>query len=139
MQSRDRTGDTLPLCNKPFREIKRTPHPPRICRSRHNPRVQILGSDVLPLKLRGDLGAFYTPCPVHRLFDQVEELRCRMAHILDPATGAGPFLFQAIRRIIDAQTDCEPAFLLAQLDTRLTSFEIHPYAAGIAQGRSRFC
>lgn len=62
-----------------------------------------------------------------------------MALILDPATGAGLFLFRAIRRMIDAQTDCELAFLLAQLGNRLTSFEINPYATGIAQGRSRFC
>lgn len=91
---------------------------------------------LLPPSTRSELGAFYTPpVLVNRLFDSAEEegLDWRTARILDPATGGGAFLFQAVRRMIDAQPECEPAFLLAQIGNRLAGFELDPHAASLAQ------
>lgn len=91
---------------------------------------------LLPAKIRGELGAFYTPpALVTRLFEQAEEegLDWRSARILDPAAGGGVFLLQAVRRMIQALPDCEPAFLLAQIGERLVGFEVDPHAAGLTQ------
>lgn len=100
-------------------------------------QVTSLYPTLLPPKVRSELGAFYTPpALVNRLFDQAEEegLNWREARILDPAVGGGAFLFPAVRRMIDAQPECEPTFLLAQIGNRLAGFELDPHAAGLTQG-----
>ncbi|TPL21498.1 SAM-dependent methyltransferase [Mesorhizobium sp. B2-4-10] len=92
---------------------------------------------LLPTRERGERGAFYTPpALVNRLLDQAEEegLDWRSARVLDPAAGGGTFLFHAAHRMIAALGDCEPAFALSHVGTRLAGFELDPLAARLAQG-----
>ncbi|CCV04602.1 putative RNA methylase [Mesorhizobium metallidurans STM 2683] len=92
---------------------------------------------LLPTKERGERGAFYTPpALVNRLLDQAEEegLDWRTARVLDPAAGGGTFLFHAAHRMIAALGECEPAFALSHVGTRLAGFELDPHAAMLAQG-----
>lgn len=92
---------------------------------------------LLPARARGERGAFYTPPALaNRLLDQAEEegLDWRTARVLDPAAGGGIFLFHAARRMIAALGDCEPAFALSHVGTRLAGFELDPHAARLAQG-----
>lgn len=91
---------------------------------------------LLDEKVRGDLGAFYTPpVLVRRLFDQAEAqgLDFKTARILDPAAGGGAFMIEAVHRMRRAMHGCEPAFLLGQIGSRLSGLELDPHAAAIAQ------
>ncbi len=91
---------------------------------------------LLSERSRSALGAFYTPpALVKRLLDQATEegVDWRTAHILDPAAGAGAFLVQAAMRIRDSMSNCEPAFVMSQIGSRLLGFELDPNAAGLAQ------
>src|SRR5262249_328478 len=86
--------------------------------------------------VRAELGAFYTPMAlVSRLLDRATESGTdwKVARILDPAAGGGAFLLQAALRMRAALSDCEPAFVAAQIGARLVGFEIDPCAAAIAQ------
>lgn len=91
---------------------------------------------LLPARIRSAHGAFYTPpALVNCLLDRAEQegLDWRTARLLDPAAGGGAFLIEAARRMVSAQPDCEPAFLLAQIGSRLVGFELDPRAAGLCQ------
>lgn len=91
---------------------------------------------MLPEKLRGELGAFYTPpCLVERLLDLAEEngVRWESARILDPAAGGGAFLVAAAARLLRALTHVEPALALRLIGSRLRGFELDPVAASLAQ------
>ena len=91
---------------------------------------------LLPNKKRSALGAFYTPpCLVRRLLDLATEggADWGSARVLDPASGGGGFLLEAAFRIRRALEGSEPAFILAQLGTRLAGLEIDPDAAWLSQ------
>ncbi|OAJ69096.1 Modification methylase TaqI [Gluconobacter cerinus] len=91
---------------------------------------------LLPRRERSALGAFYTPPALtHRLLDLAGEggLDWSSARVLDPASGGGAFLLEAATRMRRALDGSEPALILAQLGTRLSGFELDPYAAGLSQ------
>lgn len=91
---------------------------------------------MLPEKLRGELGAFYTPpCLVSRLLDLGAEsgVEWATARILDPAAGGGAFLVEAASRLSAALQDVEPALALRLIGSRLRGLELDPIAAGLAQ------
>lgn len=91
---------------------------------------------MLPEKLRGELGAFYTPpCLVGRLLDLAAEsgVRWETARVLDPAAGGGAFLVEAASRLSRALSDADPALALRLVGSRLRGLELDPIAAGLAQ------
>lgn len=95
-----------------------------------------LYTTLLPCKERSALGAFYTPPALtHRLLDLAGEggVDWSSARVLDPASGGGAFLLEAAARMRRALNGSEPAFILAQLGTRLSGFELDPHAAGLSQ------
>lgn len=95
-----------------------------------------LYTTLLPGKERSALGAFYTPPALtQRLLDLATEggVDWSTARVLDPASGGGAFLLEAAARMRRALEGSEPAFILAQLGTRLTGFELDPHAAGLSQ------
>ncbi|MFN3727707.1 MAG: class I SAM-dependent DNA methyltransferase [Allosphingosinicella sp.] len=95
-----------------------------------------LYTTLLPGKDRSALGAFYTPPALtQRLLDLAEDggVEWSSARVLDPASGGGAFLLEAAARMRQALEGSEPAFILAQLGTRLAGFELDPHAAGLSQ------
>ena len=70
-----------------------------------------------------------------RLLDLAEEagFDWRSGRVLDPAAGGGAFLEPAALKMRESVAGAEPAFLLAQIATRLTGFEIDENAACLAQ------
>ena len=91
---------------------------------------------MLASKERSNLGAFYTPTALtERLVDMAEEggVSWQTARVLDPASGGGTFLIAVAKRMQDAMQQADPAFVLAQLGTRLAGFEVDPYAAYFSQ------
>lgn len=95
-----------------------------------------LYTTLLPGNERSALGAFYTPPALtQRLLDLASEggVDWSSARVLDPASGGGAFLLEAAARMRRALNGSEPAFILAQLGTRLSGFELDPHAAGLSQ------
>lgn len=95
-----------------------------------------LYSGLIAAERRSRLGAFYTPpALVARLLDQAEEagLDWTKARVLDPAAGGAAFLIEAAKRMRRALPDCEPAFILAQIGSRLKGLELDGHAARIGQ------
>ncbi len=95
-----------------------------------------LYTTLLPGKERSELGAFYTPPALtKRLLDLAEEggVDWKTARVLDPASGGGAFLLEAAARMRASLTDAEPAFILAQLSTRLCGMELDGNAAALSQ------
>jgi adenine-specific DNA-methyltransferase len=95
-----------------------------------------LYTTLLPNKERSALGAFYTPPALtHRLLDLADDggVDWSIARVLDPASGGGAFLLEAAVRMRRLLEESEPAFILAQLSTRLTGFELDPHAASMSQ------
>jgi len=91
---------------------------------------------LLPERERSTLGAYYTPLALcARLVDQATEAGANWltAKVLDPAAGGGVFLMHAAQRMREAMKGCAPAFVLAQIGTRLLGLELDPRAAGFAQ------
>lgn len=91
---------------------------------------------LLPGKERSALGAFYTPPALtQRLLSLAEEggTDWASARVLDPASGGGAFLLEAAARMLVALKGSEPAFILAQLCTRLQGFELDSHAASLSQ------
>lgn len=91
---------------------------------------------LLPSKERSSLGAFYTPAALtQRLLDLATEggVDWKTARVLDPASGGGAFLLEAAAKIRASLAGSEPAFILAQLGTRLSGMELDPHAASLSQ------
>lgn len=91
---------------------------------------------LLPVRERGVLGAYYTPPALTtRLLDQASEegVDWSSARVLDPAAGGGAFLTQTAQRMREAMVGSEPAFVLAQIGSRLLGLELDPRAADLAQ------
>jgi adenine-specific DNA-methyltransferase len=95
-----------------------------------------LYTTLLPGRERSALGAFYTPPALtQRLLDLAGEggVDWSSARVLDPASGGGAFLLEAASRMCRALEGSEPAFVLAQLGTRLSGLELDPHAASLSQ------
>lgn len=95
-----------------------------------------LYTTLLPGKARSELGAFYTPPALtKRLLDLAEEggVDWKTARVLDPASGGGTFLLEAAARMRASLVEAEPAFILAQLGTRLAGMELDGNAAALSQ------
>lgn len=91
---------------------------------------------LLPQRHRSEVGAFYTPPSLsNRLLDLATEagLDWRTARVLDPAAGSGAFLLQAALRMRAALPAGEPAFILAQIGSRLSGLELDANAASLSQ------
>lgn len=95
-----------------------------------------LYTTLLPGKERSCLGAFYTPPALtQRMLDLASEggVNWSTARVLDPASGGGAFLLEAAVRMRRVLKGSESAFILAQLGTRLSGFEVDPHAASLSQ------
>ncbi len=95
-----------------------------------------LYTTLLPNKERSARGAYYTPPALtRRLLDLATEggTDWASARVLDPASGGGAFLLEAAARMRAALKGSEPAFILAQLGTRLRGFELDPHSAWLSQ------
>lgn len=95
-----------------------------------------LYTTLLPGRERSALGAFYTPLALtQRLLDLAGEggVDWSSARVLDPASGGGAFLLEVAARMRQALEGSEPAFVLAQLGTRLSGLELDPHAASLSQ------
>lgn len=91
---------------------------------------------LLPDQKRSELGAFYTPPALtKRLVDLAEEggIDWSTARVLDPASGGGAFLLEIASRMSRVLGGSAPAFALAQIENRLSGFEIDPHAASLSQ------
>jgi adenine-specific DNA-methyltransferase len=91
---------------------------------------------LLPARERSARGAFYTPSAlVTRLLQQATEQKVdwRTARVLDPAAGGGAFLINCAVRMRESLMHCAPAFVLAQIESRLLGFEVDARAARLAQ------
>ena len=91
---------------------------------------------LLPESKRSARGAYYTPpVLVDRLLDLATEqgVVWSTARVLDPAAGGGAFLVSAAMRMRAAMQGSRPAFVLRQICSRLSGFEIDPAAAWLAQ------
>ncbi len=95
-----------------------------------------LYTTLLPDQQRSKLGAFYTPPALtKRLVDLAEEggVDWSTARVLDPASGGGAFLLEIASRMRRTLEGSAPAFIVAQIATRLSGFEIDPHAAWLSQ------
>lgn len=98
--------------------------------------ITSLYTTLIASKDRSSLGAFYTPPALtQRLVDLAEEggADWATARVLDPASGGGTFLLAVLERMRGAMSGSDPAFVLAQLGTRLAGLEIDPHAAALSQ------
>lgn len=91
----------------------------------------------LPRTVRSRLGAYYTPPALaSRLLDRIEQagVDWASAHVLDPACGGGAFLAPvALRMRAACPAAMPPAEVLSSIVSRLTGWEIDPFAAWISQ------
>lgn len=91
---------------------------------------------LLPSQQRSELGAFYTPPALtRRLINLAQEggVDWSTARVLDPSSGGGAFLLEVASRMRSALEGKAADFILAQIGTRLTGFEIDPHAASLSQ------
>jgi adenine-specific DNA-methyltransferase len=95
-----------------------------------------LYTQALPGPHRTAHGIFYTPpILVDRLLNKAEVAGHDWAteRVLDPACGAGAFLVQVAERTAAAMSSADPAILLAGIASRLTGWDLDPFAAWLAQ------
>lgn len=91
---------------------------------------------MLPTDLRTRLGAYYTPPALcERLLDMAAEggVNWAMCKALDPACGGGAFLSPVARRMLDSLGDRSPRIALHDIVSRLSGFELDPFAAWMSQ------
>lgn len=90
---------------------------------------------MLPVELRSEWGAFYTPPQyVEHLLDQAERagIDWTRATAADPACGGGAFLAPMALRMWRATRLGGPELVLADITRRLRGFEVDPFAAWIS-------
>ena len=90
---------------------------------------------VIPTNEREQLGEYYTPSWLAKAM--IQELVTDPLHqrVLDPACGSGTFIAEAVNHFIAAaaQTDWEPAEVLANLREAVTGIDVHPVAVHLAR------
>ncbi len=87
---------------------------------------------MLPVSLRSEMGAYYTPPPlVSRLLDLAEEAGFDFAYgsAIDPACGGGAFLAPVAIRMIARSNGASPDWTIRRLGKRLKGIELDPFAA----------
>lgn len=85
---------------------------------------------------RKALGEFYTPpAVVEFILDEVGYTGGRAMRLLDPATGSGTFIVQALRRYLKANAAADPVQTLEGItqEYRLVAFDVNPFAVLMAQ------
>lgn len=85
---------------------------------------------------RKALGEFYTPpAVVEFILDEVGYTGSRAMRLLDPATGSGTFIVQALRRYLKANAAADPVQTLEGItqEYRLVAFDVNPFAVLMAQ------
>jgi adenine-specific DNA-methyltransferase len=91
---------------------------------------------LVPQRLRSSFGMFYTPPALAgRLIDLTSsaEVNWKSARVLDPACGGGAFLLPVALKMRDSLKDLSASDLLDSITSRLTGFEIDPFAAWLTQ------
>ncbi len=89
----------------------------------------------LPPSHRTAHGIFYTPPSlVRRLLDQAE---CaghtwQAGRVIDPSCGGGAFLVEASTRMLASMPEAEPAIALASIGSRLSGWDLDPFAIWLA-------
>jgi len=95
-----------------------------------------LYSALLPRSLRARQGSFYTPPALAMLLvRRATEAGAdwRICRVLDPACGGGAILLPALRRLLAARVEDDPATLLRQVSDRLHGVDLDPAAGWLAQ------
>jgi adenine-specific DNA-methyltransferase len=98
--------------------------------------VSVTYTAMLPDETRSRLGAYYTPPPLaERLVSMatragVDWQTCR---VLDPACGGGAFLAAVAGPLANTATRISPEKFIFEIASRLTGFEIDPFAAWLSQ------
>ena len=85
---------------------------------------------------RKALGEFYTPpAVVNFILDEVGYSGDRQSRLLDPATGSGTFIVQALRRYLKENASADPVKTLEGItqEYRLVAFDVNPFAVLMAQ------
>lgn len=94
-----------------------------------------LYTQALPPQHRTAHGIFYTPpALVRRLLDKAERAGhdWRTGRVIDPSCGGGAFMVEAASRMAAALAGAEPSIALAALASRLTGWDLDPFAAWLA-------
>lgn len=84
---------------------------------------------------RHDLGEYYTPDWLAARVVAAAIPRPLEQRVLDPSCGSGTFLFQAIRRLIEAGRNAgwQPADIVATCADRVFGIDVHPVAVALAR------
>jgi SAM-dependent methyltransferase len=84
---------------------------------------------------RHDLGEYYTPDWLAARICEQAIARPLEQRVLDPACGSGTFLFQAVRRFLEAADDARmsPAESLKSCVERVIGIDVHPVAVLVAR------
>ena len=96
----------------------------------------VLYTTLLPEDVRSGFGAYYTPPALcQRLLDMATEacVDWSTCKVLDPACGGGAFLSPVARRMMENLGKCAPKIALSNITSRLSGFEIDPFAAWMSQ------
>ena len=98
--------------------------------------IGVLYTGMMPSTFRTRLGAYYTPPALcERLLDMATDagVDWRSARVLDPACGGGAFLSPVARRMADCLKDRSADASLSNIRSRLSGFELDPFAAWMSQ------
>ncbi len=99
-------------------------------------RIGVVYTAMMPARVRSALGAYYTPPALcGRLLDMATEYGTdwATARVLDPACGGGAFLAPVARRMAARLEGRKAETALADIERRLTGFEVDPFAAWMSQ------
>ena len=99
-------------------------------------QIGLVYTAMIPRRVRSELGAYYTPPALcERLLDMATEAGTdwTRARVLDPACGGGAFLAPVARRMAASLDGCGAEVVLAQIEGRLTGFEVDPFAAWMSE------
>ena len=95
-------------------------------------RITSLYTSLMPGRARAELGAYYTPPAVARRMIELSDLagvEWRSARVMDPACGGGAFLAPIAARMLESMDSKDPKDSLTDLESRLSGYEIDPFAA----------
>lgn len=98
--------------------------------------ISVTYTAMLPDETRSRLGAYYTPPPLAaRLVSMVTSagIDWQTCRVLDPACGGGAFLAAVAGPLAKAATRISPEKFIFEIASRLTGFEIDPFAAWLSQ------
>jgi adenine-specific DNA-methyltransferase len=98
--------------------------------------ISVTYTAMLPDETRSRLGAYYTPPPLAaRLVSMVTRagMDWQTCRVLDPACGGGAFLAAVAGPLANAAKGISPEKFIFDIASRLTGFEVDPFAAWLSQ------